>query len=173
MRVVDAMTREVVTCFPDDALTDAAALMAAEGRGCLVVVDSDGNRRVAGLLTDRDVCMAVGGTPVDLEQTPVRAAMSAPPFCCRPDDTLWEVLAMAETHRVRRFPVVDAQGHLIGMISLDDVAREAANPRGIPALSASEVCRVFGGNRKDPVAPSHLALVASAPSGNGSNPGVA
>lgn len=158
MKVEQVMTKDVATCYPDDALIDAASLMAAENRGSLVVLAGDGSRRVAGILTDRDVCLAVARSP-ELSGLQVRSAMASPVHCCRPDDALWELVALAETHAVRRFPVVDGGGQLEGLITLDDIAREAARSgAGMPALSAHQVCRAIGRCASEPHDAGHLQL---------------
>jgi len=158
MKVEQAMTKEVASCFPEDSLRDAATLMAAEDRGALVVLEADASRHVLGVVTDRDVCLALARED-DAAGLPVRAVMSAPPICCRPDDALWELLALAETHGVRRFPVIDRGGQLLGLVSLDDVAREAARSHpGIQALSAHEVCRTLALCAASPHRAQELAL---------------
>ncbi|MGH0037539.1 MAG: CBS domain-containing protein [Myxococcota bacterium] len=144
MKVEQVMSKNVATCFPEDTVQDAATLMKAYGTGCLIVLEGGEMFQVLGVITDRDVCLALGRTdrrPSDLE---VRSVMSSPAHCCRPDDALWEILAMAETYRVRRFPVIDSGGQILGVVSLDDAARQAArHSTGVPALGARDVCRAI------------------------------
>jgi CBS domain-containing protein len=144
LKVEQVMSKNAATCFPDDTVQDAAALMSAYDTGCLVVLEGREMLHVVGMITDRDVCLALGRTDARPSEVDVRSAMSSPAHCCRPEDALWEILAMAETYRVRRFPVVDSGGQLLGVVTLDDAARQVAQHRaGIPALSGHEVCRAI------------------------------
>jgi CBS-domain-containing membrane protein len=82
---------------------------------------------VIGMLTDRDVCMATytqGRGPQ--HNIPVRDAMAREVFACLPDDNHAEVEDIMRKRRVRRLPVVDLDGRLVGLISLNDLARESA-----------------------------------------------
>ena len=119
------MTDEVHTCHQHDALNRAAQILWEHDCGCVPVLDEDS--KVVAMLTDRDICMAAylqGGSLSDLE---VSCAMSDEVFSCRPND----LIAMAENHmrsnKVRRLPVVDAEGYLVGLLSLSDLAREASS----------------------------------------------
>ena len=144
MKIEQVMSKNVASCFPEDSIQDAARLMDAEGTGSLVVLDSGPARHVVGMISDRDVCLAYARSDAGQAEPTVRSVMSSPVHCCRPDDALWELLAMADTHRVRRFPVIDGGGQLLGVVSLNDAAREVARHHsGIPTLSAHEVCRAI------------------------------
>jgi len=144
MKIEDVMVKDVATCFPEDSVQDAATLMASYDTGTLVVLESGEVPRVVGIVTDRDICMAVARQEVAPGDLSIRRVMSSPAHCCRPDDALWELLTLAETYHVRRFPVVDADRQLLGIVSLDDAAREAARERPeLTTLSALEVCRAI------------------------------
>ena len=122
--VTDLMTQPVTACRPWDSLNDAAHLMWLRDCGCVPVVDDAA--RLVGMLTDRDICLAAhtrGGT---LAAIPIGAAMSRVLASCRPDDELGVVHRMMAERRVRRIPVVDDEGVLVGIVSLCDLARAAA-----------------------------------------------
>lgn len=125
MRVEDLMTRQVVTCSPDDSLQHAAQLMWEGDLGCLPVCRGDDGRRVAGIITDRDVCMSACLQRKPLLDMKVSDAMARLVQVCRPSDPLAQAERIMCEFRVRRLPVVDENGILVGLIALADLAREA------------------------------------------------
>jgi CBS domain-containing protein len=129
MTVKEVMEKDVVTCAPGNDLADLARTMRDHDCGFLPVVDSHGI--VVGVVTDRDVCLAVPTT-----RTPAHIAasqvMSHPVFACFADENVKTVLVTMSKHRVRRLPVLDKEhGHLQGVLSLDDVV-QAPRRRGAP-----------------------------------------
>jgi len=114
----------VRTCGRDDTVNHAARIMWEHDCGCVPVVDGEG--RVIGMVTDRDVCMAAYTQGLPLWAIPVATAMSKEVHACRPDDALLVAERIMREHRVRRLPVVAADGTLAGILSLNDVAQEAA-----------------------------------------------
>jgi CBS domain-containing protein len=125
-RVRDVMSRELVTCRRTDTLNRAAQQMWDGDCGAVPIVDEAGN--LVGMLTDRDICMAAYTRGKPLSELGVSSAMSTALFTCRPTDTLRRVMDMMSSHQVRRLPVVDEQGVLVGIVSLADVARLAQAP---------------------------------------------
>lgn len=123
MKIEALMTREPRTCSPTDSLSAAAGIMWDHDCGCVPVVDS--NSRLLGMITDRDVCMAAytKGEPLHALRVEQTMARSVEP--CRPDQSVAEALQIMRRSRVRRLPVVDGDGILLGLLSLTDVAREA------------------------------------------------
>jgi CBS-domain-containing membrane protein len=90
------------------------------------VVDEQG--KPVGFLTDRDVCMAAYTQNKPLTELPVEGAMARTPVCCRVEDDLDSAAQLMREHRTRRVPVVDGNGILVGLLTLDDLACEAARP---------------------------------------------
>jgi len=131
MQVASLMTREVATCRPETTLAAAAVTMREKGVGFLPVVG--GNQRLEGVLTDRDALMAVvaaGKAPMAL---PVSLAMRSPVTTCASDLGLDAALQLLAQARLHRLPVTDEAGRLVGVISIDDLAR-AAERKGDPAF---------------------------------------
>jgi CBS-domain-containing membrane protein len=95
-----------------------------------VVTQDEGGARVVGMLTDRDVCMAAYTQGRPLGAIKVASAMSERVCSCRVTDSLRVALTVLATNQLHRVPVVDADDHLVGILSLADVAREAARERG-------------------------------------------
>ncbi|HET7221508.1 MAG TPA: CBS domain-containing protein [Vicinamibacterales bacterium] len=118
----DVMTREPVYCVPSDTAAHAADLMRAHDIGSLPVVDSGESGRLVGIVTDRDlVVKVVAGTRAVNEAT-VRDAMTPDPWRCHPEDTVDRAAAVMAERQVRRLPIVDAEGRLVGIIAQADIA---------------------------------------------------
>ena len=124
MIVSQLMTRNVVTCRPQDSLQDAAGKMWDEDIGCLPVLDAEGH--VIGIVTDRDACMAAYTQGRPLDAIAVESAMARQVFSCLPTDRISDVEAVMKERQVRRVPVIDETGHLHGLIAMNDIARESA-----------------------------------------------
>ncbi|MCC7383981.1 MAG: CBS domain-containing protein [Deltaproteobacteria bacterium] len=121
MRVAEAMQPVVHTCRASDPLARAAELMWAHDCGFLPVVDA--RRRVTGVITDRDVCMAVwtqGRSPHEIE---VASTMCRDVAFCRESDSLQETITLLRLLQLRRLPVVDVAGYLVGVLSTTDILR--------------------------------------------------
>lgn len=127
MRVEQVMTPNVEACRPGDSLDAAARIMWGRDCGCVPVVEpAGGSARLVGIITDRDVCMAAYTQGRALPEIDVRSAMATQVYSCRPRDSLAGALKVMEKHQLRRLPVVDQDGRLVGLLSLADAAREAA-----------------------------------------------
>lgn len=125
MNVSEIMKREVVTCHPGETLAVAAERMWMRDIGCLPVVNDE--QHVIGMVTDRDVCMAAYTQGKPLFAIPVSIAMSRELFACLPSDPVSAAEKAMRSHRVRRLPIINTHGHLVGLISLNDLARRAVS----------------------------------------------
>lgn len=119
MFVKDVMTTAPVCCLPNDSVEHVARLMAQHDCGVIPVCSGG---RIAGLITDRDVaCRAVAsGRP--LAQLPVIEVMTKTVFTVREDDDVQVAIDTMETKQVRRLPVVDKDGKVVGIIAPSDLA---------------------------------------------------
>lgn len=144
MQVQKLMTQKPGSVHPGDSLRRAAELMQRLECGCVPVVDE--REQVVGVLTDRDVCLAALRSDAPISTLRCQGAMSQPAYVCRADDTVVEAERLMGLHRVRRLPVVDAQGRLAGVLSLDDLAREARRSADlfVPPVGQTEVGRTLG-----------------------------
>lgn len=122
MKIEQLMTRQVVTCGPNDSLARAAQLMWEKDCGVLPVIDDS---KLVGILTDRDICMAASFTGSPLGQLPVRETMTKQVHFCAPEDSFEKVAALLAAHQIHRMPVIDGAGKIAGVVSLNDLAREA------------------------------------------------
>lgn len=139
MRVAEIMSRQPVTCAPEDSGAQAARLLWDHDCGALPVVTGD-HHRVVGMITDRDLCMAAllqGRRLADIE---VASAMSRTVWACHPEDLALPVARLMAVHRVRRVPVVNWADELMGLVSVGDLARVAL--RGLGDLDTAELARL-------------------------------
>jgi CBS domain-containing protein len=132
MQAKEIMSSNPQCCTPDDTLRDAARMMADNDCGCLPVVQDTAGKRVIGVLTDRDIAVrgvARGKTP----DSKVNDVMSPAPACCSAEDDVEVVEKIMIDKQVRRVPVVDADGRVVGMIAQADLARDnrAASDREV------------------------------------------
>jgi CBS domain-containing protein len=135
MLVKEVLKTNVAACAPDDDVAKAVGRMQERNCGFLPVVDSGGG--LAGVITDRDIAMALGRHPYrQPTKIAVRDTMSRPVFSCFVDENLKVVLATMAKHHLRRLPVIDKVGHLQGVVSIDDIVL-APKRRGAP--SAEEI----------------------------------
>ena len=126
MKVEALMTRNVTTCRPEDTLDRVARTMWDVDCGCVPVVQANGEApMVVGMITDRDICMAAYTQGRPLPEIHVVTAMSREVCSCGPKDTVQQALTILQTRQLHRLPVIDDHGHLVGMIGLADVVREA------------------------------------------------
>lgn len=127
MNAATLCTRDVATCGPDETIVDAAARMRSLHTGDLVVVrGNDGACIPVGLLTDRDIVLAVVSAQADPAALFVRDLMSSPAVLAHRDDDIWRLVRRMRQYGVRRLPVVGNDGNLMGIVALDDLLRAAA-----------------------------------------------
>ena len=126
MKVGEVMTAKVQCCAPDDSLAHAAQLMWENDCGCLpVCTGRDGEARAVGLVTDRDICMCALFERQPLSGLRVRQAMTQRVLACQPGDSVEQAERVMQQGQVRRLPVLSAEGRLLGIVSLADLARTA------------------------------------------------
>jgi CBS domain-containing protein len=138
MQVERLMTKQVKSCSPSDTLERAAQLMWDGDCGCLPVCAGDGINRVVGMITDRDICMSALFEGKALRELTVSGAMAKQLLSCKAGDALTDAEKTMREARIRRLPVLDEQGALIGIIGLADLAREAARERSAAKQEITE-----------------------------------
>jgi CBS domain-containing protein len=127
MRVEQIMSRPVAMCRSSDSLHSAARLMWDHDCGALPVTDDDG--KLVGMVTDRDICMATytqGRAPQTIS---VWDAMAKQVFSCHAADSLEAAEHLMGEKQVRRVPVVDDGNRPIGLLSMNDLARQGASSK--------------------------------------------
>lgn len=128
MLVEDLMTREVEACRPEASLAAAAAVMWRRDCGAVPVTGEDGG--VIGMLTDRDICMALATRRAYAEDVSVAEVMSRDVATCTTEDDAEEALEVMRLRRLRRLPAVDSRGRLAGILSVADVLRRTRKGGG-------------------------------------------
>jgi CBS domain-containing protein len=118
----DVMTRDPACCQPGDSVVDVASIMKQQDVGSVPVVESRENRRLVGIVTDRDLVVKVLAGRRAVEHATVNDAMTANPVCCREADEIGHVLDLMKDRQVRRMPIVDGAGRLVGIIAQADIA---------------------------------------------------
>jgi len=129
MKAQDIMAKNPTTVTPDTPVREAARLMKDEDVGVLPVVESSGSKRLVGLVTDRDIAIRVVAEGRDAVQSRVQDAMSADLKTCKADDDVDEVMDVMSREQVRRIPIVDNRGALVGIVSQADIVREAKSDK--------------------------------------------
>jgi CBS domain-containing protein len=137
MKAKDLMTTEVKCCASYNMLNTAAQMMWEHDIGCVPVVDKDG--RAIGMLTDRDICMSAYIQGVLLSGALGTSAISKEVFSCTPEDDIAAAEKLMKEKQIHRLLVLDAKGHPVGLISLNDIAREGAETRTARQVSDPEI----------------------------------
>ncbi len=122
MKCRDVMTENPVCCLPDDNVGQAARAMRRERVGSIPVVTDELKKELIGVITDRDLAYKVVGESRDVIRTRVYDVMTRAVIACRDDDDIVTALLAMEEHQIRRVPVVDYSGRVVGMISEGDVS---------------------------------------------------
>jgi CBS domain-containing protein len=115
-------------CLPEDNAGQAARLMRRERVGSVPVVTDELRKELIGIITDRDLAFKVVGESRDAIRTQVYEVMTRAVIACRDDDDVVTALLAMEEHQIRRVPVVDHSGRIVGMISESDLSG-CATPR--------------------------------------------
>ncbi len=140
MRIQDFIGKDfVIGTGPDMSVRDAAKRMAEEGVGCLVVVDRQG--ALIGVVTDRDLVVRVLAPGEDPDTTSVAEAMTSSPATITEGAGIEDAASRMREAHVRRLPVVDAKGHVVGVLSLDDVLSALGRQVSDLAAVVEDVCR--------------------------------
>jgi CBS domain-containing protein len=139
MKVHEVMTQDVKACFPDTNLAAAAALMWENDCGILPVVINGGN--AVGVITDRDIAIAVGTMGRPPQELRVDEVIHGPVIACTPDDDVHTALETMRKDKVWRLPVLSDDGVLKGILSLNDVVLHAQ--KGNKELDYDDVVSTF------------------------------
>jgi CBS domain-containing protein len=129
MRIKQVMTSDIATCRPETNLAVVAKLMWDKDCGFVPVIDAAG--KVAGVITDRDICIASATRRLLPDQITAAQAMRRPPIqTTQPDEAIEKALATMKQYQVRRLPVIAADGTLKGVISMNDIVLASQQKEG-------------------------------------------
>jgi CBS domain-containing protein len=129
MKAHEIMSRNPTSVTPDTTLVDAARLMKDENIGVIPVVDSLDSRRLIGVVTDRDIAVRAVAAGRDGITTSVGHIMTADVRTSGPDDSVNDVMALMGREQIRRVPIVDERGTLVGIIAQADIVLEAKDDK--------------------------------------------
>jgi CBS domain-containing protein len=139
----EVMTRELACCQTTDSLVRVAQLMKSEDVGAVPVIDA---KKLVGMVTDRDIVvkgLAAGRSPQDAT---VREVMTTDVVTCREDEDVSVAVSRMADRKVRRIPVVDRNGMLLGIIAQADIAtrvhRDKTTGELVEAISAPGTTRL-------------------------------
>jgi CBS domain-containing protein len=144
MNVSEIMTTNVATAEPDSTLEEVATMMKDENVGAIPVVDGD---ELVGIVTDRDIvvrCIAEGKDPSECE---VEQIVTEDLETVSPDDDVRRAAEIMQRRQIRRLPVCDADGKLVGMLSLGDIAVKQSND-GVSGETLEQVSQGVKGEQR-------------------------
>src|SRR5688572_16067509 len=127
-RIADIMTRSVETVGPSTTVQEAAERMKAENIGSLPVCQDS---RLIGTITDRDITIRVTAEGRDARTTLVRDAMSQGIVTVRPQQDVADAEQLMHDHQVRRLPVVEADGRLVGYVTTATIAKREGDEKAV------------------------------------------
>jgi CBS domain-containing protein len=122
MRAREIMSKVLFYCTPEETTERAAQLMREHDIGAVPVVNDCTERKLVGVLTDRDICIKVAAAGKSANAVRVADVMTRWPVTCSPEDPIEACEEIMRQRQVRRVPVIDARGVCIGMVSQADVA---------------------------------------------------
>jgi CBS domain-containing protein len=120
----ELMTSNPSTIEPDKTVADAAKLMRDEDAGLIPIVEG---QKLAGTITDRDIAIRVVAEGKDPQSSTVRDVMTSRLVTVDPEQDLDEALRLMAEHQVRRLPVVEEDGKIVGIVAQADIAKHASD----------------------------------------------
>ena len=133
MKVKEVMTPNAKAIWLTESLADAAKLMWETDCGVLPIF-KDG-RKVIGMITDRDICMAVAMRDTNPSGISVEEVMTGRVYSVSSEDDINQALQAMQEHKIRRLPVVNPEGELEGILSMNDIVLNAKIPKGAASES--------------------------------------
>lgn len=140
MRVSEFMMGTPAYCTPETNLAQAVEILWNRNCGILPVVNAE--NKVAAVITDRDICIALGTRNRLPGEITVAEVATKPLYFCAPGDDINDALATMSQSKVRRLPVVDHEGRLLGILSMDDIVLHARAER-LSEFSSREVMKAL------------------------------
>ena len=155
MRIKNVMTKDPKWCVPSDTAQKAASIMRDEDAGIVPVIKDAQDRTLAGVVTDRDLCLAVVAEGRDPSSVTVADCMTPKVVSCSPDDALEKATELMGDNQIRRIPVVNADRELLGIVAMADIVgrgkvksaethetlKEVSAPTDVPANPARSQSR--------------------------------
>jgi len=121
MRIRNVMTKDPCCCLPDEPAVKAASIMRQEKAGIVPVIDNAQSRRIVGVVTDRDLCMNVVAESRHPNEVAVKDCMTTRVVTCSANDSVERAMQLMQENQIRRIPVTDENGGLLGIVALGDL----------------------------------------------------
>jgi CBS domain-containing protein len=142
MTIGEICTRDVVSATRDIPILEAAQLMRSRHVGDVVVVESSKRGPVpVGIVTDRDIVVGIIAPRIDVTQLTLGDIMGRDLITIPETQDVFETVEQMQRHGVRRLPVTDKVGVLLGIVSIDDLVQ-------LLAMQVSELARVITSERR-------------------------
>ena len=143
MKVKEVMTPNATAIWLTESLADAAKLMWDNDCGVLPII-KDG-RKVIGMITDRDICMAMAMRDTNPSHVSVEEVMTGKVYTIKPEDDVDQALQEMQKHKIRRLPVVNPEGELEGILSMNDIVLKAEQSKTTTAdsIKYSDVVKTY------------------------------
>jgi len=138
LTVTDVMTQNPVWCSPHDSIDAVARMMTDADCGALPVVEDPVQRRLVGIVTTRDIVRRVVATGRSGLECTAGAVMTPNPLSLHAGATLEEAERIMEEARIRRIPIVDDRGRLIGIIAQEDLTRVGSEAGAATAAAPAD-----------------------------------
>ncbi len=129
MKIREVMSPHPVCCLPIDSAQRVARIMCDHNIGSVPVVMDQDLRKLVGVLTDRDLCCSVVADGLDPKTTTIEKFMTLNPVTCREEEDVENCERLMQEHQIRRIPIVDAEGGVIGIVAQADVALKDKSDR--------------------------------------------
>jgi CBS domain-containing protein len=149
MQAQEIMSADPRCCTPNDTLEDAAKTMADRDCGCIPIVETSDQRRVVGVLTDRDIALRAVARGRD-PRTRIGDVMTTSTICCPADADIVEIEQTMADKQIRRVIIVDDDQCCIGIVSQADVARAAKRHSGVSDQDVGRVVESISEPRRGP-----------------------
>ncbi len=129
MKVKKVMTSDVGVCRLEDDLTKIFDVMRQKDCGVVPVVN--GENVLAGIITDRDVCLFLAARDKKIAGVKAGEIIGGETICCEPDDKIETALKKMRKHQLKRLPVIGKSGEIVGILSVSDVLRKVKKDRNL------------------------------------------
>jgi CBS domain-containing protein len=143
MKVQDVMTSEVKFCRPETNLAETAGMMLDYDCGAMPVVNNE--NKVIGIITDRDIAIAVATKSRLASEIPASEVISGKVYSATMDEDIHAALKTMRHEKIRRLPIVNGDGMLQGILSINDIVLRAEEEKGLhhPELSYEDAMSTF------------------------------
>ena len=141
MKVKEVMTSDAKAIWITESLADAAKEMWENDCGALPII-KDG-RKVVGMITDRDICMATAMRDRNPSSISVEEVMNATVYAAEPEEDVEQALQTMREHKIRRLPVLNLEGELQGILSMNDIVLKAKGNAKKPRIDYADVVKTY------------------------------